>query len=130
MITLRELFGVTWTITRVELTARNDGDLRLLHQFWIGDRCDRDHLPPGMVSKWTHDQLTLSGRKINEHGEPGRGGPEIGWGLKKNAIPDELLDAEIIHMGMTCRNGITYEVRADILLPALHIELIRKELET
>lgn len=130
MITLRELFGVTWTITRVELTARNDGDLRLLHQFWIGDHCDRDHLPPGMVSEWTHDRLTLSDRKINEHGEPGRGGPEIGWGLKKKAIPDELLDAEIIHMGMTCRDCITYEVRADILLPALHIELIRKELET
>ncbi len=130
MITLRELFGVTWTITRVELRARNDGDLRLLHQFWIGDRCDRDHLPPGMVSEWTHDRLTLSDRKINEHGEPGRGGPEIGWGLKKKAIPDELLDAEIIHMGMTCRDCITYEVRADILLPALHNELIRKELET
>lgn len=129
MITLRELFDVTWSITRVELTARN-AELNLINQFWIGDRCDRDHLPPGMVQDWTHDRLTLSGRKINQHGEPGRGGPEIGWGLKKNAIPDELLDAEIVHMGMNTRDGITYAVHADIILTALQCEMAKKELET
>lgn len=129
MITLRELFDVTWSITRVELTARSSGDLSLLHQFWLGDQCDREHLPPGLVHDWAKDAITLSPRKINEHGEPGRGGPEIGWGLKKRSIPDELLDAEIVHLRMQCRDGITYTVSADIIMQELQIEMLKKEIE-
>ena len=128
-MTLRDLFDVTWTITRVELTAR-DAEQRFLHEFWIGEDCDREHLPPGMIREWEKDRLTLCARKINAHGEEIRGRqPEMGWGLKNKAIPDELLDAEIVHLGMRCANGITYSVDAHILLTELQCEMLKKELE-
>lgn len=129
-MTLRDLFDVTWTITRVELTARG-ADQHFLHQFWIGENCDREHLPPGMIREWEKDRLTLAPRKINVHGETGgKSLPEIGWGLKNKTIPKELLDAEIVHLGMRCANGITYTVYADIILSELQCEMLKKELET
>lgn len=128
MITLRELFTVMWTITRVEVWARRE-DGQLLHRFWIGEDCDREHLPPGMISDWTHDKLTLAPRKINEHGELVRGNIEMGWGFKKGTIPKEILDAEVTHLRV--HNVGPHEsktVDIDVVMPEMHIEILKKEL--
>ena len=125
MITLRELFGVAHTITRVDITAKADG-LRFLHRFWIGKNCDRGHLPKGMIQEWAKDRLSLSDRRINAHGKSNKKGlPEMGWGLEDGAIPDELLDAEIIHLGMHCANGIEYTVNIEVILPEMTVEMLK-----
>ena len=129
MITIRELFNVTITINRVEVTVR-DADTRLLHRFWFGRGCDREHLPKGLVHEWAQNRLSLSGAKINVHGERKRNGlPETGYGLKDGAIPDELLDAEVNCLHMRCRNGIDYEIGVDVTLPALTVEMLKCRVE-
>ena len=130
MITLRDLFDVTWTITRLELAVR-DEQLRLLYRAMIGKDCDRDHISTKTLTLygWTKGTLVLSNRKINAHGDASRRGPEMGWGYKDGSVPDQLLDAEITHLGMQCADGITYTVYADVAVPAMTAEIIKTQLE-
>lgn len=130
MITLRDLFNVTWTITRLELTVR-DEQLRLLYRAMIGKDCDRDQIDSRtlMAYGWTKGTLVLSDRKINAHGDASRSGPEMGWGYKDKSIPDQLMDAEITHLGMHCADGIEYTVYADVAVPAMTAEIIKTQLE-
>ena len=129
MITLRELFKVMHTITRVEIAARAENTV-LLHSFWIGKGCDRAHLPKGMVPEWSKGRLSLSSRRINEHGKANkRGLPEIGWGLERGSIPDELLDAEITHLGGRCADGIEYKLSIDVILPEIIVEVLKGDFD-
>ena len=129
MITLRELFKVTWSINRLELGVRN-GDLLLLHRIWIGKDCNREHLPPGLVGVWSKGGITLCDRPINAHGLPKRGGePESGWGLKERSVPKEILDAEVWVLGMRSdRSDGAYTVSADIILTEMEVELLKADL--
>lgn len=131
MITLRELFNVTWTITRLDLTVRDERQ-RLLYHALMGKDCDRDHINSLtlMAYGWSKGTLILSDRKINVHGDAdGRGQPVIGWGYKNKSIPDQLMDAEITHLGMRCADGIEYTVYADVAVPAMTAEIIKTQLE-
>lgn len=131
MITLRDLFKTTWTITRVELTVR-DEQMKLLCNAWFGKDCDRDHISSQtlMAYGWSKGTLILSDRKINVHGDAdGRGQPAMGWGYKEGSIPKQLMDAEITHLGMHCADGIEYTVFADVILPAMTMEIIKTQQE-
>lgn len=129
MITLRDLFNVTWTITRLELTVR-DEQQRLIYYAMIGKDCDRDHIGSRALIRWSRGTLILSDQKINVHGDAdGRGLPVMGWGYKDKSIPDQLMDAEITHLGMHCADGIEYTVYADVILPAMTAEIIKTGME-
>ena len=60
--------------------------------------------------------------KLNAHGDNGRGGPEIGWGVKTELIPDVLLDAPItvLHAVPTFSSKDT-EVRVDVTVHPLEV---------
>ena len=126
-MTLREIFDVSWTITRAEITAR-DPNLRLLHIFWIGEQCDRDHLPRGCVRRWEQGEMTLSPRKINVHGDAKGKLPEMGWGCKDKSIPKELMDAEVTKLSMHSRDLISCVVAIDVTLQPLTVEKIKAEM--
>lgn len=126
-ITLRDIFDVAWTITRVEITAR-DPNLRLLHIFWIGEQCDRDHLPRGCVRSWEQGEMTLSDRSINVHGDAKGKLPEMGWGYKNKSIPEELMDAEVTRLSMNSRNGISCVVSIDVTLQPLTVDKLKAEM--
>lgn len=100
MITLDELFNVTWDITRLDVTARTPGG-HLLHEWVFGENVvETVH----MYHRRIAGELTIIPVKINHHGEDnGRGVSEMGWGVKEELIPKELRDAPITHLIMTNR---------------------------
>ena len=126
MITLRALFKTTCSITRLEIDARA-ADLHLLHKFWIGANCNREHLPHGMLRDWSSNKITLCDHPINVHGQSKRGGDiEIAWGLKNGSVPKEILDAEVWMLGMRSeRSDGAYTVWADIILTEMEVEMLK-----
>jgi hypothetical protein len=123
MITLRELFRVTWTITKAEICVR-DAHGKLLHEFYLGEGCAPADLPPRAWQSWSKGTLTASGRRINGHGSSTRYGPEMGWGLLDGAIPKELLDAEVTHLSMRCPDMIRCCVSVDVFMQELTLDMV------
>ena len=117
-MTLRELFEVFWSITEVSVTAREPGSMQFIHKWEYSE---------GITDRETihqyHDRmdgkLTLVDVKINAHGDPARGGSEIGWGVKEKLFPKEMLDAPITHMNVHSRHSGTSSVSVDIELARL-----------
>lgn len=117
MMTLRDLFGVMWTITEVEITARAP-DLHFLHKWVYG--------PEALQKETSHmfydrleGKLTIVETKINAHGDPTRNGSETGWGVKEKIFPAALIDAPVTHLGVMGVRAGKYRVYADIELPEL-----------
>lgn len=119
MMTLRDLFGVLWTITEIEITARAS-DSHYLHRWIYG---------PEALQKETRHQfydrqegkLTIVETKINAHGDETRGGAEMGWGVKEKLFPAALIDAPVTHLGvMNIRSG-EHRIYADVELPELTV---------
>lgn len=126
-MTIRDLAKVTWTITRLDITARDD-NTRYLHRWIIGEKAS--YVGHGSLF-WDIAKGKVSDieKKINVHNNrKANGQPEIGWGLDDTALPSELLDAEITHLGMRCRDGIEYEVTVDLVLPSLTVEMLKSQL--
>jgi len=49
-------------------------------------------------------KLSIINCKANHHGEPTRGGSEIGWGINEKLFPTEIIDAPVTHLLMTPRS--------------------------
>ena len=97
MLTLRELFKLTWDISELCITARRPEDHRFIHEWMYGEYLyETTHL----YHKRRAGELTFNPVKIQHHGEHTRGGSEIGWGVKEKLFPSELLDAPITHLTM------------------------------
>lgn len=126
MINLQEVFDVTWDITCAVITARRE-DLRFIHEFIFVD-------PSYNVShrQWYDIQsgkLTIVLGRINCHGEPVRGVPEIAWGYKKNSIPKELMEAPITVMSMIDRcGGKGKQIRIDVECNEMTVEILKQTL--
>lgn len=125
-MTLRELFNVFWTIVEVKITARKD-DGEFLHEWIYGDNISESiH----MYHQRMDGNLTIVDRKINAHGDPARGGAEIGWGVKEKLFPKDLLDAPITHMGAASSAHGTSKVSVDVTMHPLTVAaLVPKEQE-
>lgn len=128
-MTIKDLFEVMWSIREVKFTARDPEDLHLLCHFWIGEGCNRDRLPKGCISSWSKGLYYMADRKINAHGEPTRGGAEIGWGYKPKSIPDALLNAEITHLIVFSKCGGGYTIHADVRTDLMTVEILKKTFE-
>lgn len=132
MITLRELFQVTWDITLVKIWAYTpDGEklkdgMRLIHKWIYGD-----DIQESVHQRYDREdgKLSIIEGRINHHGEPTRGGAEIGWGVKEKIFPKGLIDAQITHLSMHSRyKGNGCEVFVYIELPELEaISMIPEE---
>ena len=128
-MTIKDLFDVMWSIKEVTFVARKPETEQLLCFFWIGEGCNRDRIPKGYLTYWSKGQFFCVDRKINEHGEPTRSGSEIGWGYKNKSIPDALLNAEITHLLCSHAYHEGCEIHADVVLDAMTVEILKKELD-
>lgn len=126
-MTIRDIAKVTWTITRLDITAREE-NTRFLHRWIIGEKAPFVG-QGGLFWDIANGKVSDIEKKINVHNSrKANGQPEIGWGLNDTALPAELLDAEITHLGMRCRDGVEYEVTVDIALSSLTVEMLKSQL--
>ena len=96
MITLRDVFVVYLPIVEVDITAREPETLIYIHEWEYGPNIN---ITAHMAYEISKDRLTVEMKKINAHGDTTRNGyPEIGWGVKPEIFPKDLLDAPITSM--------------------------------
>ena len=101
MITLRDIFAVTWDITELWITAREPESMQFIHQWAYGDGIrETTH----MYYDRMDGKLTMVNNRINHHGEATRGGAEMGWGVNEKLFPPAILDAPVTHMLMRDRS--------------------------
>lgn len=97
MVTLRELFSLTYNIAELDITAR-EPDTRYIHRWIYGEYIDES---VHMFHDRRAGKLTIIKKKIQFHGKPAKGGyPETGWGVNEKLIHKELIDAPITHLSM------------------------------
>ena len=101
MITLRDLFEVTWDITELDITAREPETMTYVHRWlYVEDIYETIY----MYHARKAGRLSIINDKINHHGEPTRGGSEIGWGVNEKLLPAEIIDAPATHLLMMPRS--------------------------
>lgn len=128
MITLRELFKVTWDITELTITARAP-NMRFLHERWYAPDAERRETTHQMYDR-LDGKLTVRNIKINAHGDNARNGPEMGWGVKEELLPKLLIDAPVTHLRMTsafASTGGGVHVRVDVELKELQAQVLIQE---
>lgn len=127
MLTLRELFKLTYDIAEVCITARTPDDGHYLHEWIFGEHIyETGH----MYHERIEGKLTIRNEKIQHHGEPARGGAEIGWGVKDKLFPKELLYAPITHLSMVpMSQGRGTKVRVDVEMQELTAMMLVKSEE-
>ena len=119
MITIRELSETTWDITRLNITVRRPEDGKFIHKWIYGENITETS---SMYYDRRDGKLTIKEGRINHHGEAGRGGAEIGWGLKTKMIPNKLLDAPVTRLRMHAMNKWKgTEVFVDVELHELEV---------
>lgn len=124
MFTLRELAKAMWNITEVDFIAYDN--YKFQHEFIFGPHVyETSH----MWQRRRDGNLTIIDRKINAHGDSGRRGPELGWGLKEKEIPKELLDAPINHINIMPAPSFENHISISIELPALQAEILKEDLK-
>ena len=100
MITLRDLFEVTWDITKLDITAREPETTTYVHRWLYGEGITETiH----MYHERKAGRLSIIEGRINHHGEPTRSGSEIGWGVNEKLLPAEIIDAPVTHLLMMPR---------------------------
>lgn len=120
-MTLDEIFDVTWDITELQITARDEKGL-FLHE-WL-------YAPGREMSTYQRydikdGKLTYIDRKINHHGEATRRGPEMAWGVDKKRIHKELREAPITVMSMYMMSqGRGTSCRVDVMMHKLTAEAV------
>ena len=118
-MTLGDLFDAMWSISSVQITCRDDG--KFMHSFYFDPEEPRGN---GLRIDIASEKVTYIVGPINVHG-----GREMGWGYKRGTIPNELMNAEIDHLGIAnYQRG--YDVRIDTEeVPELMVEFLKKKLE-
>lgn len=116
MMTLKDLFETFWTITEVRITAREPKTGAFIHEWIYG--------PAISVSTYMRydiddGKLTVVDGKINAHGEPTRGGSEIGWGVKEKLFHKALLDAPVTHLNVFHWHNGEYRISVDVEMQKL-----------
>lgn len=120
-MTLDEIFEVTWDITELQITARDEKGL-FLHE-WIYAYGREMSMNQRYDIK--DGKLTYIDRKINCHGEATRRGPEMAWGVDKKRIHKELREALITVMSMYMMSqGRGTSCRVDVTMHSLTAEAV------
>jgi len=126
MITIRELFNVTHTIDRIDVSvydpARPMVD-RKVTEWLIG--WPEEHRF-GRSLQWDIEagRAEVFPIKINARDYPGSDGR---YGLQPKVLPDALLDAPVSSLLMRCRDGARYEITVRVDLQTLTVEAMRME---
>lgn len=126
MVTLKDILELRIDTTRLNITARNPENFRLLQQFIIGpDAWEHMSRAPGLHAAWLNNTLTWANRRINDHNTPTARGPEMGWSVDCAQIAPELLQAELLTLHFFGGPIDGTEVCADVRLQPMHAELVK-----
>ena len=122
-MTLREVFKVYWEIWEIHITARNC--IKIFQHEWIYGPEIKES-----IHQWNRrkeGKLTIVDVKINAHGDPKKGGPEMGWGVKDELFPEQILDAPITHfMPSPGLSDPKQKLYVDIELDPITVEILKK----
>lgn len=125
MVILKDLLKVLFDVTKIQLLAYDN--YKLQHTFIFGTDIDET------IHQYRDRQLgklSIIDEKINVHGDVKKSGvAEIGFNVKLDAIPDEILNAEVTHilLGSRCIcDG--RELTAYINMSALAVEMATAKL--
>ena len=126
MMTLRDVFEVYLEICEIDITARAH-DLRFEHEWIYGpDVRESRH----MWYDRRDGKLTIVDEKINAHGDHKKSGPEMGWGVKTELFPVQILDAKITRFlpspGLSDPKQKLY---VDIELDPITVEILKKTIK-
>lgn len=124
MVILKDLLYILHDVTALEVWAYSD--FHLQHQWIFGEdiketiRQYRDR---------ERGVLSIIDERINVHNEPKKNGTgEIGWGTKYDAIPKEILEAEVTHILLSGRYGEGRELYVHIYLDEMSVQMAMSEL--
>jgi hypothetical protein len=128
MITIRELFGVTHTIDRINVTiydpARPVHDMKVAH--WLIGWPEGHKLPRCLQWDVDSGKAEAFPVRVNVRDYPGS---DARWGLQPGALPPELLDAPVSNLLMRCQDGIRHEIDVWVDMATLTAETAREELK-
>lgn len=103
MTTLRDILNLTWDVTRLDVDLREPSGA-LIRSYMIGT--DLSYKWSSVCGQVEKGMLIIDEKSINHHLRGKKNGqPEMGWGTDFNAIPRELLDAEVTHFWQRSRGG-------------------------
>ena len=121
MITIRELFGVTHTISRLDVmvydTSRPGWDKLAGH--WLIGWPDGWRFPRSLQYDVDSGAVEAYPIKVNARDYPGSEGR---WGLQPGVLPGALLDAPVCSLLMRCKDGVSYEIDVNIEMATLTAE--------
>lgn len=125
MVILKDLLKVLFDVTKIQLLAYDN--YKLQHTFIFGTDIDET------IHQYRDRQLgklSIIDEKINVHGDVKKSGvAEIGFNVKLDAIPDEILNAEVTHILLGSRCSCDgRELTAYINMSALAVEMATAKL--
>lgn len=124
MVTVKDLLRILLDVTKLEVWAY--ADYKLQHQWIFGeDIKETIH----QYRDRENGLLSIIDEKINVHNESKKNGTgEMGWGEKTDAIPKEILNAEVIHILLSGPFGKGRELFVYVLMDMMAVETVKSEL--
>lgn len=123
MVILKDLLNILHDVTKLEVWAY--ADYKLQHQWIFGEDIEET------IHQYRDRErgvLSIIDQKINVHNEPKKNGTgEVGWCVKLEAIPKEILNTEVWHILLSGRfEG--RELLVYVNMDALAVETVKSEL--
>ena len=123
MVILKDLLNIMHDVTKLEVWAY--ADYKLQHQWIFGEDIEET------IHQYRDRErgvLSIIDQKINVHNEPKKNGTgEVGWCVKLEAIPKEILNTEVLHILLSGRfEG--RELLVYVNMDALAVETVKSEL--
>ena len=122
MVILKDLLNILHDVTKLEVWAY--ADYKLQHQWIFGEDIEET------IHQYRDRErgvLSIIDQKINVHNEPKKNGTgEVGWCVKLEAIPKEILNTEVWHILLSGRfEG--RELLVYVNMDALAVETVKSE---
>lgn len=123
MVILKDLLNILHDVTKLEVWAY--ADYKLQHQWIFGEDIEET------IHQYRDRErgvLSIIDQKINVHNEPKKNGTgEVGWCVKLEAIPKEILNTEVWHILLSGRfEG--RELLVYVNMDTLAVETVKSEL--
>ena len=125
MVILKDLLAILHDITELQVLAYDNYQLQ--HEWIFGEKvCETTF----RYYRRRSGRLSIIDKKINVHNDPKKNGTgEMGWDVKLDAIPKQILDAEVWHILLDGRVEDGRQLYVYVNMDALAVETVKAELE-
>ncbi len=124
MVILKDLLYILCDVTELKVWAYSD--FRLQHEWIFGEDIEET------IHQYRDRErgvLSIIDEKINVHNDLKRNGTgEMGWGVKYDSIPKEILEAEVTHILLSGRYTEGRELSVHIVLDEMAVQMAMSEL--